>query len=205
MIWVDWALLAIIGLSVVVGLWRGFVREVFSIFIWIVAVWIAFRYSGAAAGWLEGWIELPSARAIAAFAGLLIITLIVGGLAGWLLGKIVDSTGLGGTDRMIGMLFGLLRGLVIIIVALLIARFTPFPQDPWWQQSRLLPYFERLAEHSVQWLPQNLQDMLHDLEDDQQTEEEIEAEEGDNESQTDPETSGETITSTGISLAGIGV
>jgi len=168
MIWIDWALIAVIGLSVVVGLWRGFVREVFSVFVWAVAIWVAFRYSGIAAGWLEAWVDLPSARAIAGFTGLLLVTLVLGGLAGWLLGKIVDSTGLGGTDRMIGMLFGLLRGLVIVVVLMLVARFTPFPQDPWWQQSRLLPYFERLAIHTVQWLPENLQQMLRDLEDKQQ-------------------------------------
>ncbi len=166
MIWVDWALVAVLILSILVGLWRGFIREVFSIAVWVLAVWVAFRYSGVAAGWLTGWVDLPSARAIIAFSGLLLVTLIIGGLAGWLLGQLVDSTGLGGTDRMIGMLFGLARGLIIIVLALLVARFTPFPQDPWWQQSSLLPYFERLAEHSVRWLPDNLQEMLRQADDD---------------------------------------
>ncbi len=167
MIWVDWVLIAIVGLSVLVGLWRGFIREVFSVAVWVLAIWVAFRYSGIAAGWLEAWVDLPSARAIIGFVGLLVITLMIGGLAGWLLGRLVDSTGLGGTDRMIGMLFGILRGLVMVVVIVLVARFTPFPEDPWWKESRLLPYFERLAEHSVQWLPQNLQDMLENAEADQ--------------------------------------
>ncbi len=199
MIWIDWALIAVIGLSVIVGLWRGFVREVFSIFVWILAIWIAFRYSGVAAGWLEAWVELPSARAIVAFSGLLLITLIIGGLAGWLLGKLVDSTGLGGTDRMIGMLFGLLRGLVIVVVIMLVTRFTPFPQDPWWQQSRLIPYFERLAIYSVQWLPDNLQEMLGDLEDEQEAESETD---GSDQPVSEPAT--ETTTLSGLVPAGTG-
>lgn len=179
MIWIDWALIAVIILSILVGLWRGFIREVFSIAVWVFAVWVAFRYSGVAAEWLTAWVDLPSARAAIGFAGLLVITLVIGGLAGWLLGQIVDSTGLGGTDRMIGMLFGLIRGLAIVVLALLVARFTPFPEDPWWQESRLLPYFERLAERSVPWLPENLRGLLAKAEqestDAEQPEAEVEA------------------------------
>lgn len=165
MIWFDWALIAVLALSVVVGLWRGFIREVFSIAVWVLALWVAFRYSDIAAGWFEGWVDLPSARAVIGFAGLLIVTLMIGGLAGWLLGKLIDSTGLGGTDRMIGMVFGLVRGLAIIVVILLLARFTPFPEDPWWQESRLRPHFDRLADYSTRWLPENLQEMLAQAED----------------------------------------
>jgi len=125
-------------------------------------VFIALRASGPLALRMEPWIEIPSARVIVAFVGVFVLVLIVGGLCTYLLGKLVVSTGLSGTDRLVGALFGALRGLAIVIVAVIIARFTPFPGDPWWQQSRLLPEFERLATWAVDQFPESLRNHLPD-------------------------------------------
>lgn len=161
MIWIDWVLLLLLAVSTVIGLWRGLVREVLSILIWVVAVWAALKFSGAAAEMLSGWITVPSLQALVGFLGVLTITLIIGGLLVWLIGKLVDSTGLSGTDRMFGMLFGIGRGVIIIAMAVLVARFTPIPEDSWWQESLMLPYFERLAEHGVTFLPEDIGAILH--------------------------------------------
>ena len=111
-------------------------------------------------GRMEPWIDLPSARVIIAFAGVFIVVLVVGGLINYLLGKLVESTGLSGTDRMVGALFGAVRGIAIVLVAVVLAGFTPFPKDPWWQASRLLPGFERLAAWAVDRAPDNLSGYL---------------------------------------------
>jgi membrane protein required for colicin V production len=160
MIWIDWVLLGVLAVSTIIGLWRGLVREVMSILIWVVAIWAALRYSEVAAGYLSGWITMPSMQGLVGFAGVLLVTLAVGGLLVWLIGKLVDSTGLSGTDRTFGMLFGVARGVIIIAVAVLVARFTVIPQDPWWQESTLLPHFERIAEEGVTLLPPDVQEML---------------------------------------------
>ncbi|GAB4192893.1 MAG: CvpA family protein [Wenzhouxiangellaceae bacterium] len=160
MLWVDYLILAILLLSIVVGLWRGFLREVMAIAVWLAALWLAYRGVGEGALMLEGWIEVPSVRIIVAFASIFIVVLVIGGLLSWLLGRVIATTGLGGTDRLIGMIFGLARGVVLVAVAVLLARFTPFPQDPWWRQSRLLPYFERVAETAETWLPQSIRQYL---------------------------------------------
>jgi len=160
MIWIDWVLLGLLAVSTIIGLWRGLVREVMSILIWVVAIWAALKYSEVAAAYLSGWITVPSMQALVGFAGVLLVTLAVGGLLVWLIGKMVDSTGLSGTDRTFGMLFGIARGVIIVAVAVLVARFTAIPEDPWWQESTLLPHFERIADEGVTLLPEDIQNML---------------------------------------------
>ena len=160
MIWVDWVLLGMLALSTIVGLWRGLVREIMSVLIWIVAIWAALKYSQVAAGYVSSWITPPSMQALVGFAGVLLVTLTVGGLLVWLIGKLVDATGLSGTDRTFGMLFGIGRGVIIIAAAVLVARFTAMPQDPWWQASALLPQFERIADEGVTLLPEDIQELL---------------------------------------------
>ncbi len=153
----DLAILAVLLVSTLVSLFRGFLREVFSLLVWIAAIYAALHASGMLALRMEPWIEQPSARLVIAFVGVFVLVLIVGGLINYLLGKLISSTGLSGTDRMFGALFGAVRGLAIVSVAVIIARLTPFPEDPWWQESRLLPEFERLAIWAVAQFPDSIQ------------------------------------------------
>lgn len=144
--WADIALLAILGLSTLVGLWRGFIVEVMSLAVWVGAFWLAFTYGDNAALLFEGVVEAPSARLLLGYASLFALALAVGGLATWLMGKLVKSTGLSGTDRLLGLLFGLARGYALGAVAVLLAGFTALPGDAWWEQSRVIPAFQRGAE-----------------------------------------------------------
>lgn len=153
MVYVDYAVLGIVVLSILVGALRGFIKEVFSLAVWAAAFLIAFQYSGALALQLENHIELPSARTSMAFAGLFLVVLLIGGLITFLIGKLVEKTGLSGTDRLLGGLFGAIRGLILILVLMLVAGLTPVPQDPWWQQSRTIQSLMPLAEWSAQFLP----------------------------------------------------
>jgi membrane protein required for colicin V production len=151
--YVDYAVLGIIVISILVGTLRGFITEVFSLAVWAAAFLVAFQYSGALAMMLENHVELPSARTSLAFAGLFLAVLLVGGLITYLIGKLVEKTGLSGTDRLLGGVFGALRGLILILVLMLVAGLTPVPQDPWWQQSRTIQSLIPLAEWSTQFLP----------------------------------------------------
>lgn len=156
--WADYLILSLIGLSMLISLFRGFLREVMALVVWVAAFWVAVTFSDEARTLLSGHIELPSAQVAVAWGGLFIATLIVGGMVNYLLGKLIEKTGLSGTDRFVGIFFGAGRGLILITAAVLFAGLTPLPQDGWWQESRLLPYFERLSQWAVTRLPENLRD-----------------------------------------------
>jgi membrane protein required for colicin V production len=160
MIWPDYAILATILISILVGLLRGFIKEVFSLVIWALAFLVAYHYGGNVAALMEDHVSLPSARIAMGFAGLFIGVLLVGGLVNYLVGRLVESTGLSGTDRLLGGAFGAARGLAIVIACLLVMAFTPLPADPWWKESALIQRLLPMLQWSAAFLPQALRENL---------------------------------------------
>lgn len=156
----DIILLVLVALSVVIGFWRGFIKEVFALAVWVLAFVLAFHYCGPLSARLTPWLELPSARTAAAFGGIFLLAIVVGGLLTWLIGKLVEKTGLSGSDRLLGGVFGALRGVLLIITLILLAGFTPIPQDPWWHESRVIAALAPLAEWSAEFLPENVREWL---------------------------------------------
>jgi membrane protein required for colicin V production len=157
--WIDYCLLAIIALSSVAGLLRGLVREVLSLVAWIVAAWVGLRYAAATSSLFASTIEVPSLRMAAAFALLFLTTLLVVSLAGWLISKLLESTGLSGMDQLAGLVFGGVRGILIVSIMVFLGSMTPLVEDAWWKQSRLLPTFHSLAV----WLKGQLPDRYDDI------------------------------------------
>ncbi len=155
MIWVDYVILGIIGLSAVISLIRGFMREALSLAAWVLAFWVAWSFFRQLALQLD-WFTVPSVRLAAAFLILFLTTLILGALVNYLVGQLVDKTGLSGTDRMIGILFGAARGAILVAILVLLAGLTPFPNDPWWKESQLIGYFQELALWLRQLLPADI-------------------------------------------------
>ena len=145
MIWVDYTIIGLILVSSVIGLLRGLIREAFSLVIWVFAIWVGLTFSREFSSFLEGLIDYPSARIAAAFAVLFFITLILGALISYLLGELVKKTGLTGSDRFAGMIFGIARGLVVVAIIIMLAGLTPLPEDPWWKESVLIPPFQTFA------------------------------------------------------------
>jgi membrane protein required for colicin V production len=148
----DYALLAVLLVSMGVGLWRGFVVEVLSLTVWVAAFWLSIGFGADVAEFFTG-VEEPSARLFLGYAGVFIGVLLLGGLVTWALGKFIANTGLSATDRVLGVGFGLLRGLVLACVAVLLMGFTALPAEPWWSQSRLMPGVQRGAEWMTAFLP----------------------------------------------------
>jgi membrane protein required for colicin V production len=149
----DYIIFAIITISMLVGAIRGFIKEVFSLVVWVAAFVVAFQYSGMLAELMENHIELPSVRTSLAFAGLFLSVLLVGGLLTFLVGQLVEKTGLSGTDRLLGGVFGGGRGLILVLALILVAGLTPVPRDSWWQQSKTIQSLVPLAEWAAQFLP----------------------------------------------------
>lgn len=146
--WIDWAIIAIIAVSALISLARGFVKEALSLLTWVVAGLVAWMFGGALAGHLSPFIETPSIRVIVACSILFILTLLLGGLINYLIGQLVRVTGLSGTDRFLGMIFGAARGALLIVVAVGLLSLAPVEGDVWWRQSELIPHFLLVADWS---------------------------------------------------------
>ncbi len=142
--WADWAIIAILSLSMLISICRGFVKEAMSLAVWFAAGSIATLFYQSMATYLVNLINTVSLRFVAAWIGLFVAVLIIGGVLNYLLGKLVSATGLSGTDRLLGIFFGAARGGIIIMAVLVILpSVLPVEQDSWWQQSILIPQFLR--------------------------------------------------------------
>ncbi len=139
----DWGIVGIISLSGLISLVRGFVKEAMSLVIWIAAFAVAMNFKEPAADFLVNFIALASIRQLAAWGGLFVGTLLLGAMVNFLLGKLVSSTGLSGTDRTLGLVFGVFRGLLIVLaLVIILPQAVPVDQDPWWLASSLIPLFQ---------------------------------------------------------------
>ena len=158
--WIDVVILALIALSAILSLFRGFVREAVALATWLVALWVAMAFYEDLATILSQWISTPSAQKVTAFAVLFVCVLLLGAIVNFLAGKLVDKTGLTGTDKLLGIVFGVARGGVIVAILVLLAGLTPVPQDPWWQDSQFIGYFEELAMWMRNYLPSDIADNI---------------------------------------------
>ena len=162
--WVDWGIIAVIAISALISLRRGFVKEALSLVTWVVAGVVAWTFGGSLSLYLTDYIETPSARIIAGCVILFVGTLVVGALVNFLIGELVRVTGLSGTDRFLGMAFGAARGALLVVVAVGLLSLAPVEQDLWWQNSTLIPHFLLMADWSKnlilgmtdQWSPMSL-------------------------------------------------
>lgn len=146
--WVDWALLAILSLSVIVGLWRGLVFEVMSLVGWLVA-YVAAQVMTPS---LDAYMPIGSPGSAlnhgATFAAAFLVALLAWAVLARLVRMLIQATPLTVIDRMLGALFGLLRGAVALLVIATAVAFTPAARSAAWQQS-----------HGGAWLGQ----LLHGL------------------------------------------
>jgi membrane protein required for colicin V production len=147
-VWADWAFLVVIGISGLLSLRRGFVKECLSLVSWVAAFVIARLFTPNLEQVLVDSISTPSLRYIAAFTTLFICVLLVGALISRLICELVRVTGLSATDRVLGMFFGLARGVVLSIVAVALLRLTPLESDEWWQQSIAIEKLQMLEKWS---------------------------------------------------------
>lgn len=146
MIVIDYLLIAIVALSAVLGIFRGFVKEAVSLLGWIFAIWGGWRFGAQVADWLPDLFGDGMARVWVGRLAILIGVLIISGIISGLISFVMGRSGLDGTDRFIGMIFGLGRGVILAGVVVSVLKFAGFQTDSWWGQSKLIPYAAPIAE-----------------------------------------------------------
>lgn len=156
MMWVDFVLLGVVALSAVISVLRGFIREALALLGWVAAVWLVLSFTQPVAELFSSQVVVPSVRMGIAALAIFVGTLIGAAIVVYLVGLLVDRTGLSGTDRMLGVVFGAARGVIIAAILVLLAGLTPLPKDPWWRESLLLPHFQQVAEQMRTLLPEEI-------------------------------------------------
>lgn len=144
--WIDWAIVTVIIASAVISLGRGLVKEVMSLASWGIALLVAWRLGTPMSSYLEGYIETPSVRIITASVALFIVTLMIGALISRALSGLIKVTGLGGLDRLLGIVFGAARGALLASILVGMLSVSPLAEDSAWQNSTLLPNFLQLSD-----------------------------------------------------------
>ena len=131
----DFVVLAILAVSAVLGLVRGLLKELLSLVAYVLAFVAAIWWGPTVYGWLEPYIETTVLRMGVSYAAVFIIVLLGVGLVNMTLGALIRTTGLSPADHGLGGMFGLARGLLIVLVLVGMAGYTPLPQEPWWQDA----------------------------------------------------------------------
>jgi membrane protein required for colicin V production len=152
----DYALLAIIGMSMLLSVIRGLVREILALLAWVAAFVTANLFGGKLAALLPAAIPTLELRMLVGFVGIFFVVLLLMGLLALILSKMVKSAGLSVEDRILGSLFGLMRGAVIVMVLVLLAGLTSLPKEPVWRNAVFSTPLETLAMSLKTWLPGDL-------------------------------------------------
>ncbi len=146
---IDIVILVIVGLSLLVGVIRGFIKEALSLASWFAAIVVASMFSLPLSEHMTGLISNPSLRRVAASVILFVGTVFVGSMINNLIARFTERSGIRGADRALGGLFGVFRGGVIVALLVLLSIPFEFTQD-WFEQSRLVPYALQAVEYLEQ-------------------------------------------------------
>ncbi len=151
----DYLLIGIVGLSMVLSLWRGFVREIISLIGLVLAFFTASRIAGDTSDILDDYISNNTVSDVASFVLVFVLVMMVVGIIGMLVRKLVDMADLTATDRTLGVFFGAARGLLLIGLVFLIYTSYSKPNQPWMNKSFLTPYVVQLSDLIGKTIPED--------------------------------------------------
>lgn len=152
----DYAVLVVVGLSLLIGVLRGGVKEVLSLVGWVAAFLVANTFAGQLAPALAPLIVNPALQTVSAYTALFIVTLLLVVLLKIVLSELIKTLGLGALDRFLGLFVGFARGVLITLIGVLAAGMTALPREPFWRQAVSAPWFETLAVAVKPWLPEEI-------------------------------------------------
>jgi membrane protein required for colicin V production len=159
MTWFDFAFVGVLAISILWGVWRGLVHEMLSLGGWILAFLAANLFAGPLSESITATMQ-PELRVLLAWLGIFVVVLLIASLFGMLLRRFIKTVGLASTDRVLGGVFGLVRGLLIALVFVLLAGLTRFPFHPAWRDSFFAPPLANTVVQLKPWLPAGLAQRL---------------------------------------------
>ncbi len=159
--WIDYAIMGVIALSALTGLVRGFIKEIVALGVWVLAGWMSFVYAKPVAAWLGAYVQDKSARVVLAYVVIIVGTLVIGGILNAMFSFIMHHSGLSGTDRLLGVCFGAVRGVFVVALIMVVIRLSAFPEGEYRKQSFLYGYLTPVVNYLYQYTP----DLLKRVED----------------------------------------
>lgn len=156
MAWLDIVIIAFFILSILIGVYRGFVKETLSVASWALAAFLAFQYGERASLYIKPYVKQEPLDLAIAYVGVFLVCLILFSVISYIISQLFEATGMTGVDRSIGSVFGALRAAVIIVILILVGRFMAMDNQQWWMESQFLPYFEPLVEWFKSFLPADI-------------------------------------------------
>lgn len=161
MTWFDYAVLAIVGASLFLGLWRGVVSELLALVAWVAAFVAARLFAPELSGLFAALTSDKTVQHLAAFAAVFVGVLIVFGIGRMVIAKLLHAVGLGLIDRGLGAAFGVARGVLVCLLAVMAGGVTHLPHQPWWRDSSFAPPLETAVVAAKPWLPAILAKNIH--------------------------------------------
>ena len=161
---IDIIIIIAVLVSVGVGVWRGFVKEAISIAALVFAIWAALYFGPEIGTVSDSWLSSEELQKWFGRVLVFAVVLTLGGLLGWGISKLVRLSVLSGMDRFLGSLFGALRGILLVAVAIIGGQFAGFDNDDWWVNSKLIPHLEVVADWITVMAPEGLDMIVPDEE-----------------------------------------
>ena len=161
MIWVDYFIIALVFIALITGFLRGFSLEFFSLACWLLAIGVGLSFSREFSVFLEASISDTVPKIAASFALLFLITLIVGVVIRMILGESIKTDNLTFLDYLGGMIFGIVHGMLLVVILVMLAGLTALPDDLWWKDSKLLPPYQTGAIWLRDHIPSGLAEYIH--------------------------------------------
>ncbi len=152
----DYIAFGIVGLSMLIGFMRGIVREVFALLVWVAAFVVARTFAVKLVPFMPASIDTPSLRMMSAFLATFVLAFIAMMVLSAIITSVLKRVGLGGADRGLGVMFGFVRGLAIVLLAVLVGGMTTLPREPSWRHAVSAEWFESVALSLKAWLPGEL-------------------------------------------------
>lgn len=157
--WFDIAIIAVVGLSVIVSFFRGFIREAVSLITWIVALILALKFASMLGDQFTSFIASPSLRYTLAFVIIFLVVLILGMILNKFVRYLVDKTGIGFFDRLLGVIFGFARGILLVAIVLLLLQVSGLQNEKWLKDSKLADRFQPLVSWLSGYVPKQIENV----------------------------------------------
>ncbi|MCH9644622.1 MAG: CvpA family protein [Gammaproteobacteria bacterium] len=155
--WFDFVIIGIIFISIVVSFFRGILREILSLIIWVAAFILAFRYAEQVGLHLQGFVHSSTVGYALAFLLIFLVVFFVGMVLNFFIKNVIDKIGFGPADRALGVCFGVARGVLVVAVLLMFIAISPMQRDAWYADSKVRPYFNGLVVRLGHFVPEQIQ------------------------------------------------